>query len=208
MEGILHALEQASPFWAYVILFISAIIENIFPPLPGDTVILVGAYLVGRGLLSFWGVYISTTLGSVVGFMGIYGLAYWVERKIIEKYQPRWITRTHIDQVENWFRKYGYGVILLNRFLSGVRSVISLVAGLSKMKPLAVFSLSLISCAIWNGVLIYLGSIVGKNWGKIIELLKVYNRVVLLVVILAIVIWLLYRFIRKRTMKKISRSNQ
>ncbi|OGB63606.1 MAG: hypothetical protein A2Y94_14405 [Caldithrix sp. RBG_13_44_9] len=208
MEGILHALEQASPFWAYVILFISAIIENIFPPLPGDTVILVGAYLVGQGLLSFWGVYISTTLGSVVGFMGIYGLAYWVERKIIEKYQPRWITRTHIDQVENWFRKYGYGVILLNRFLSGVRSVISLVAGLSKMKPLAVFSLSLISCAIWNGVLIYLGSIVGKNWGKIIELLKVYNRVVLLVVILAIVIWLLYRFIRKRTMKKISRSNQ
>src|SRR4030042_2825454 len=200
MEGILHALEQASPFWAYVILFISAIIENIFPPLPGDTVILVGAYLVGQGLLSFWGVYISTPLRSGGGFMGIYGLAYWVERKIIEKYQPRWITRTHIDQVENWFRKYGYGVILLNRFLSGVRSVISLVAGLSKMKPLAVFSLSLISCAIWNGVLIYLGSIVGKNWGKIIELLKVYNRVVLLVVILAIVIWLLYRFIRKRTM--------
>lgn len=207
MEGILHALEQASPFWAYVILFISAIIENIFPPIPGDTVILVGAYLVGRGLLSFWGVYISTTLGSVVGFMGIYGLAYWVERKIIEKYQPRWITRTHIDQVENWFRKYGYGVILLNRFLSGVRSVISLVAGLSKMKPLAVFSLSLISCAIWNGVLIYLGSIVGKNWGKIIELLKVYNRVVLLVVILAIVIWLIYRLIRKRMVKKTSPSN-
>lgn len=207
MEGILHALEQASPFWAYVILFISAIIENIFPPIPGDTVILVGAYLVGRGLLSFWGVYISTTLGSVVGFMGIYGLAYWVERKIIEKYQPRWITRTHIDQVENWFRKYGYGVILLNRFLSGVRSVISLVAGLSKMKPLAVFSLSLISCAIWNGVLIYLGSIVGKNWGKIIELLKVYNRVVLLVVILAIVVWLIYRLIRKRMVKKTSPSN-
>jgi membrane protein DedA with SNARE-associated domain len=208
MESILHSLEQASPLWAYFILFISAVIENIFPPIPGDTVTLVGAYLVGRSLLNFWGVYISTTLGSVAGFMAIYGLAYWVERKIIEKYQPRWITATHIDQVETWFRKYGYGVIFLNRFLSGVRSVISLVAGLSKMKPMIVFTLSLIGCAIWNGLLIYLGSIVGKNWSKIIELLKIYNRAVLLVVILVIVIWLLYRFIRKRTMRKNSPSNQ
>ena len=207
MEGILHSLEQASPVWAYFILFVSAIIENIFPPIPGDTVTIVGAYLVGRGLLNFWGVYISTSLGSVSGFMGIYGLGYLLERKIIEKYQPGWITRTHINQVENWFRRYGYAVILMNRFLSGVRSVISLVAGLSKMKPAVVFTLSLISCAVWNGLLIYLGSIVGKNWGKIIELLKIYNRVVLLVIILTVLVWLIYRLIRKRTMKKASSSN-
>jgi membrane protein DedA with SNARE-associated domain len=207
MEGILHSLEQASPVWAYFILFVSAIIENIFPPIPGDTVTIVGAYLVGRGLLNFWGVYLSTSLGSVTGFMGIYGMGYLLERKIIEKYQPAWITRTHIDQVENWFRRYGYAVILMNRFLSGVRSVISLVAGLSKMKPAVVFSLSLISCAVWNGLLIYLGSIVGKNWSKIIDLLKVYNRVVLLVIILAMVVWLIYRLIRKKTVKKASPSN-
>jgi membrane protein DedA with SNARE-associated domain len=133
-----------------------------------------------------------------MGFMGIYGLAYRVKWKIIEKYQPRWVTRKRIDQVECYFRRYGYGVILINRFLSGVRSVISLVAGLSRMQPVAVLALSLISGAIWNGLLIYLGSIAGKNWGNIIELLKVYNRVVLLAIILAIVIWFLYRRIRTR----------
>jgi membrane protein DedA with SNARE-associated domain len=139
--------------------------------------------------------------------MGIYGLGYLLERKIIEKYQPSWITRTHIDRVENWFRQYGYAVILMNRFLSGVRSVISLVAGLSKMKPAMVFTLSLISCAVWNGLLIYLGSIVGKNWSKIIELLKVYNRLVLLVIILAVLIWLIFHLIRKRAMKSTYPSN-
>ncbi len=198
MEEILHSLEQASPSWAYFFLCLSAFIENICPPIPGDTVTVIGAYLVGRGSLNFWGVYISTTLGSVMGFMGIYGLAYRMKWKIIEKYQPRWVTRKRIDQVESYFRRYGYGVILLNRFLSGVRSVISLVAGLSKMQPLAVLALSLISSAIWNGLLIYLGSIVGKNWGSIIELLKVYNRVVLVAIILAIAIWFLYRRIKTR----------
>jgi membrane protein DedA with SNARE-associated domain len=199
MEEILHSLEHASPLWAYLFLFISAFIENIFPPIPGDTFTVVGAYLVGRGSLNFWGVYVCTSLGSVTGFMTIYGLAYWVERKIIEKYQPRWISRTRIDQVENWFRKYGYGVILFNRFLSGVRSVISLVAGLSKMQPIKVFILCLISCAIWNGLMIYLGSIVGENWSKITEFLKIYNRTVLAVVILTVIFWIFYRFIRNRS---------
>lgn len=198
MEEILHSLEHASPFWAYFFLCLSAFIENIFPPIPGDIVTVLGAYLVGRGSLNFWGVYISTTLGSVMGFMSIYGLAYRMKWKIIEKYQPRWVTRKRIDQVESYFCRYGYGVILINRFLSGVRSVISLVAGLSRMQPVAVLALSLISGAIWNGLLIYLGSIAGKNWGNIIELLKVYNRVVLLAIILAIVIWFLYRRIRTR----------
>jgi len=198
MEEILHSLEHTSPFWAYSLLFISAFIENIFPPIPGDTVTIVGAYLVGQESLNFWGVYASTSLGSVTGFMTIYGLAYWVEWKIIEKYQPRWINRTHINQVENWFRKYGYGVILLNRFLSGARSVISLVAGLSKMQPIKVLMLSLISCAIWNGLLIYLGSIVGKNWSRISGFLKIYNRIVLAAVILAVILWICYHFIRNR----------
>jgi membrane protein DedA with SNARE-associated domain len=198
MEEILHSLEQASPFWAYFFLCLSAFIENICPPIPGDTVTVIGAYLVGRGSLNFWGVYISTTLGSVMGFMGIYGLAYRMEWKIFKKFQPRWITHKRIDQAESYFRRYGYGVILLNRFLSGVRSVISLVAGLSKMQPAAVLALSLISGAVWNGLLIYLGSIVGKNWGNIIEILKVYNRVVLVAIILTIVVWFLYRRIGTR----------
>ena len=199
MEEILHSLEHISPVWAYFLLFSSAFIENIFPPIPGDTVTLMGAYLVGRGSLNFWGIYISTSLGSTTGFMTIYGLAYWIERKFIEKYQPRWINRTHIDLAEDWFRKYGYGVILFNRFLSGVRSVISLVAGLSKMQPFKVFILCLISCATWNAMIIYLGSTVGKNWGKIIEFLRIYNRVVLAVVLLILIFWIFYRFIRNRS---------
>lgn len=198
MQEILHYLEHSSSLLAYFLLFVSAFIENIFPPIPGDTVTVVGAYLVGRGILNFWGVYLATTLGSVLGFMTIFSIAFYVEKRLIEKYQPRWITSTHIDRVESWFKKYGYGVIVLNRFLSGARSVISFVAGLSKLSPPIVLLLSFISCAIWNGILIYLGLLVGQNWEQMITALKIYNQWVLMIIILALLVWLLMRYFRKR----------
>jgi membrane protein DedA with SNARE-associated domain len=198
MESLLHSLETANPLWAYFILFLSAFIENIFPPIPGDTVTVFGAYLVGRGLLNFWGVLISTTLGSIAGFMGIFAIAYWIEWKLIEKYRPKWVERSKIDRVEKWFRQYGYWVVLINRFLSGVRSIISLVAGLSKMNTMLVFLLALISCFVWNGALIGLGALLGENWELIGHFLKVYNQIVIIAVVTALVIFAGYRFYQSK----------
>lgn len=198
MQEVLLSLQHAEPFWAYLILFISAFVENIFPPIPGDTVTIIGAYLVGRGILNFWGVYMVTTAGSLSGFMSIYGLAFWIEWKIIEKYQPGWLSRSRIDKVENWFRDHGYWIILFNRFLSGARSVISVVAGLSKMRFLPVFLLALISCAIWNGGLIYLGAILGRNWEEIVAFLKLYNQIVIFAIVLLLIILILRKIILTR----------
>ena len=198
MESLLHSLETANPLWAYFILFVSAFIENIFPPIPGDTVTVFGAYLVGRGFLNFWGVLISTTLGSIAGFMAVFALAYWIEWKLIEKYRPKWVERSKIDRVEKWFRQYGYWIVLINRFLSGIRSIISLVAGLSKMNTLLVFLLALISCFVWNGALIGLGALLGENWELIGHFLKVYNQIVIIALVVGIVIFAGYRFYRSK----------
>ena len=86
MEQFLFTLQSTDPILAYLVLFISAFVENVFPPIPGDSVTILGAYLVGTGILNFWGVYLATTAGSLAGFMSIYGLAFWVEWKVIEKY--------------------------------------------------------------------------------------------------------------------------
>ncbi|MEJ2635844.1 MAG: DedA family protein [Calditrichia bacterium] len=198
MDAIIQQLLQLGPVWAYFLLFVSAFVENVFPPIPGDTVTVLGAYLVGRKILSFWGVYAATTAGSILGFMTIFGVAYWLEWKFIERYNPKWIARSHIDRVEKWFRKYGYWIVLFNRFLSGTRSVVSIVAGLSKMKPVFVFILALISGAIWNGILIYLGATIGKNWEEIIQIVKLYNRVIIIATIVVIAALLATWFIKKR----------
>ena len=194
MEQFLFYLQNMHPVWAYTLLFISALIENVFPPIPGDTVTILGAYLVGRQVLDFWGVFLSTTFGSVAGFMALYGFAFWLERKIIEKYMPNWVSQEKFNKVEGWFKHYGYWIILLNRFLSGVRSVISLVAGITKMQPKWVFLLGLISCAIWNGSLIYLGATLGKNWEEIIAFLSSYNKAVILILASFFILYLGFRF--------------
>jgi membrane protein DedA with SNARE-associated domain len=195
------------PIWAYAFLFVSALIENIFPPIPGDTVTIIGAYLVGVGALQFWGVFLSTTFGSITGFMGLYGFAFWFERKIIENHLSGWVTRVHIDKVESWFHHYGYWIILFNRFLSGVRSVISLVAGITKMHPFGVFLLGIISCGLWNGGLIYLGATLGKNWQDILTFLSSYNKIVIILLATIFTIYLFFRFTKSRIQRKSANSD-
>ncbi|NOX37185.1 MAG: DedA family protein [Calditrichaeota bacterium] len=180
MEEAIRELGQQSTWWAYGLLFLSAFIENVFPPIPGDTVTLVGAYFVGTGKLNFWAVYFSTTAGSVLGFMTLYSLAYWLEWQILEKYRPAWIRKSHLDRVERWFRRYGYGIILANRFLSGARSVISIVAGLSRLNGLLVLLAATISVLLWNGLLIYLGAFIGKSWEEVVQYVKFYNKIILI----------------------------
>ncbi len=193
MEAFIHSLLSINPLWVYLVLFVSAFVENVFPPIPGDTVTIAGAYLVGIGTLNLWWVLLSTTAGSIAGFMTLFGLAFFLERRVIEKYQPSWISKTKLDLVEAWFRKYGYWVVLANRFMSGARSVISVIAGFSKMRPSAVFLLALISCTVWNGILISLGELLGKNWDEVIELLKVYNKIVLTGIVFLVIVFFVYK---------------
>lgn len=191
---------QDNTYLAYTMLFISAFIENVFPPIPGDTVTLIGAYFVGTGNLNYFGVLLSTTAGSVVGFMSLFLLAYWLEWKIIEKYNFKWMQRTHIDRVQMWFQKYGYWVILANRFLSGVRSIISFTAGLSKLKIPQVFLLSLVSAIVWNGLLISAGAFIGDHWENIVKYLKLYNQIIIIGLILIALVYLVYFLIFKKRM--------
>jgi len=116
----------------------------------------------------------------------------------VEKYNFKWVKRTHIDRVQEWFRKYGYRVILINRFLSGVRSVISITAGLSKLRVSAVFLLSFLSALVWNGLIIAAGAFIGDNWQDIERSLKLYNQIIIIGLSIVAVAYLMYFFIYKK----------
>ncbi|RLD13481.1 hypothetical protein DRI50_07095 [candidate division KSB1 bacterium] len=199
LESLPHLLDHISPIVAYLILMLSAIVENIFPPIPGDTVTVIGAYFVSTGKLEFWGVYISTTVGSVIGFFIMYLLGLKLGTRLLN---ARWTKKTFsqqkIKKVEYWFSRYGYWVVVANRFLSGTRSVVSIFAGFFGLRWPLVLLYSFISATIWNGLLIYGGYLVGVNWNKITVILKQYNQVVLIVTIAAIALFLIYRFIIKK----------
>ncbi len=204
MLGFLESLfNHISPFMAYLVFLLSAYTENVLPPIPGDTVVVLGAYLVSIGQLDFWGVYIATTVGSVAGFLTMYLIGYRYGRTFIynKKYGARMFKEDHIRKVEKWFSRWGYWVIFANRFLSGTRSVISLFAGSFHLHPVPVILLSTLSALIWNALLLVAGMLLGKNWQLIGEIITRYNQV-FVVLLIVLLIYLVIRFRKKRVARK------
>lgn len=191
---LLAYIEQAPPILVFLSIFLASYIENIFPPIPGDTILVFGAYLVGRGHLSFSAALVTTLLGSVLGFMTLYGVGYRYGRGFMYSKQQTWFSDKSLVRVERLFARWGYGVVLINRFMAGLRSMIGLFAGIGKLKLWKVILLSLISSLFWNGTLIWLGSSIGENWEVIGEYLKEYNLFVTALMLIIIATFLLHRY--------------
>ncbi len=202
LEFIEHFITQVDPLVAYLVLFVSAFIENTFPPIPGDTVTVIGAYLITTGQLSFLGVWMSTTLGSVLGFFTMYLIGVRLGIGFLKKEsRAKIFPAGQIIKVEVWFDKYGLWVILANRFLSGTRSVISLFAGIFNLKWVPVLLLATISAFVWNGLLMWGGYLLGNNWRHIIDLIGGYNKIMLIITLMVIAGSVLIYY-RKKNKKK------
>lgn len=184
--------------YGYLLLGVCAFVENVFPPIPGDTVTVFGGYLTGTGRLNFFGVVLSTTTGSFAGFMCMFALGKTLGEKFFLEGKGRLFSRENLIKVTGWFERFGYWVVLANRFLSGARSVISLCAGISSLQAWKVAVLGFVSCAVWNGMLIYAGYKVGENWGNILTLLKQYNTVMLSALAVLLVCWIIRKIGRTR----------
>ncbi len=193
LESITNYFAGLEPGWLYLALFISAYIENIFPPVPGDTVTVFAAYLVGRSNQSMVGVMAATTAGSSAGFMTYYALGRLIHPDYFVRKNFRFLPASSIERAGKWFRRSGSWVILLNRFFSSFRAVVSIVAGMYRLPWLRVFVLSLISCAVWNSLLIWAGYLLGTNWAAVQNILAQYSRALVVAAVVLAALWFLRR---------------
>ncbi len=196
LAALIKTLEDMDPGWAYALLFVSAILENIVPPVPGDTVVVFSAYMVGRGVWGIAPVFLATVAGGVVGFMSVFYLGKRYGRALFSVQDGRIFSAEGLDRAEQWLDRYGFGLILANRFLTGIRSVVAISAGMGGMSPLRVAFGGALSMVVWNGLLLYVGMLLGQNWSEVAVLLKQYNRI-LLGVLAIVAIVLVVRWFRK-----------
>lgn len=197
METIITYLQQLSPLWVYAAIFFIAYIENIFPPSPSDVMIVAGGYLVGIGNIDFTTALVIATIGSTSGFMSMYKIGDWFGLKIIETGKIKFLPLESVHQVESWFRKYGYWLIIANRFLSGTRAVVGFFAGMAEVKFIPTTILCFISALVWNGILIYAGTLVGENWESIGAYLTTYSQIVTALIVIAVGIGIFFWYRRK-----------
>lgn len=200
LEILYENFEKLPDILLYLTLGLSAYIENLVPPFPGDTITAFGAFLVGTGKLNFVGVYISTTLGSLFGFLTLFRIGqYFGKRFFIEK-KYRFLNAQSIIKAEAWIGKYGYLLIGFNRFMPGIRSAIAVAGGIAGLRFPFVAILALASCVLWNGIWIGVGYSLGNNWDYVSEKISVimlrYNITILILFILLIIGVLIYRKLR------------
>lgn len=190
MEPIIHYMQAVDPWVVYTIVFLIAFVENIFPPSPSDTVIVLGGSLIGMGRVGFVETLLCATAGSTLGFMVMYAVGEWLGAKILERGKVKFIPVSAVKTVEEWFRKYGYWIIVANRFLSGTRAVVSFFAGMSRLKLLRTTLLCFLSALAWNAILVSAGYALGRNWERIGFYLSTYSQVVTALLVVAALIWL------------------
>lgn len=180
--------------------------ENIFPPIPSELVMPFAGFLVGRGELSFIGIWIAGTLGSVLGAMVLYYLGMWAGDVVIRRFLTRygrWLTLSEADYDRSlrFFARYGEWVVFFGRCIPIIRSLISLPAGAEHM-PLPRFLLfTTIGSAIWTGILSYAGTVLGENWEQVITFVEQYQDVVMVAMVglgVAFLAWLGYRILTRR----------
>ena len=103
--------------------------------------------------------------------------------------------------MEHWFKRYGYWLIVANRFLAGTRAVVSFFAGISELDFLTTSLHALISSLFWYGILVYTGYSLGEHWETVASYLKSYSEV-MTGIILLIGIFLLVRYYLKRNSRR------
>ncbi|OGC94935.1 MAG: hypothetical protein A2142_05485 [candidate division Zixibacteria bacterium RBG_16_48_11] len=187
-------------FWVYVFIFFSCVLENIFPPYPGDAVIFGGAFLAGTGNLFLPLVFAATFLGSMSGALLLYSLGKRGVRKLFVFHTGIFFNDAQLHKIESWFKSYGEKILLASRFIAGVRSGIALAAGIGNIDLKKMLIYTSVSVLLWNGILTGVATLLKENYSMAYRFLTTYNSVVLSLLGLAIIYWL-FRLARRKLKK-------
>jgi membrane protein DedA with SNARE-associated domain len=174
------------------LLLLSACIEYLFPPFPGDLIVVFGAFLVARRGWSAPAVFGAVLAGSVLGFMLDYAVGRWLGRT-----EERWTRgrlhrfRPQIDRLVERFARHGALYLAINRFIPSLRGLFFVAAGMARLPWWKVLAFGTLSALLWNALLLALGLSVGNSWDRLVTVFQTYGIafwVVALVVLLALLV--------------------
>lgn len=180
------------------VLFVIAFVETLFPPFPGDVLFVAAGGWAAIGSHPFWVVAVSGFAGCLVASLILHRMGENLGRKALDG-GLRWLGRADdIQKAERLFARWGTPVLAASRFIPGVRSLLVLLAGASRMPLLRAVPAVGVSALVWYLVLALLGSAVGSNWQLAERFLSRYEHVVWIVLGLLAIMILAYSLSRRR----------
>lgn len=191
-DWILNLIEQGG----YLAVAALMLAENVFPPIPSEVVMPIAGVVAGRGDLALLPLIVLGTAGAVTGQF----LWYWLGCRIGEdglrelaRRHGRWVTVSpaDIDKVDAWFEKHGGKAVMIGRMVPGIRTLISLPAGLAEMHVTRFLIYSTLGSALWTGLLAWTGYALGEQQESVTRWIGPVSTVI----IVAILGYYIYRVI-------------
>jgi membrane-associated protein len=177
VAALTEALARTGPA-APAILFLGSLIEYVFPPFPGDTLVVLGAWYAVNGAISWPVAFLAVTGGAVMGAFIDYrvgvALGAALERGAARR-GP--ITLEHVRRVEAGYARWGEWFLLANRFLPGIRAFLFVGAGAARLPVKKVLLWGGISAAAWNALLLLVGGLLVRNLDEFVGWLRRYTAV-------------------------------
>lgn len=195
-EPIIHLATQFIGTAGYPGITLLMILESMVAPIPSEAVMPFAGFLIVDGTITWIGVAIASTIGSLVGSL----VSYWIGAKggrplVLKFGKFLLLNEHHLEITERFFQRRGSAAIFISRFIPAVRHFISIPAGVGHM-PLGRFIVyTVFGAGIWNMFLVWVGFKLGENW----ENIRKYSEkidLVLYTLIAAAVIYYLYRIWR------------
>ena len=173
-------------------------LENLFPPIPSELIMPLAGFTVAQGKMSFFPAVLAGVVGTMLGALPWYYAGKLVGERRLRRFADRygkWLTLSgkDIDKANSWFSRHGAKTVLFCRLVPGVRTLISLPAGINQM-PIALFLFySTLGTALWVVLLTALGYFLGSNYSLVEIYLAPVAKLVLLGLVVAFVVWAFQR---------------
>lgn len=199
-QNIIHM----NPVFTYLFMFLTGILQLIFPPYPSDIIIVLEGYLTTvENNFSFLSVYLVSVTGSIIGSLIVYWFGYKRGSEVLNyKIVLKYINEKHIKRSEKVFHKYGKYGLILSKFIPGTSSIMVLFSGVFKVKKRVYFPYIIFSILFQQAIYLLLGRVIGHNIDLVKKFFSVFNiAAVLLVVVISIVIFILYRSKKSKKIK-------
>lgn len=197
MQGLIDWLTGLPTGILYVALAVIGAVENVFPPIPADTVVALGRWLAARGTGSLTMAFLAPVLGNIAGATAMYVVgrshgADWLHEKF-----PALANEKNERRLETLYGKYGVLALVLSRFIPGVRALVPPFAGAMKVPAGRALAAIAIASTAWYGTISYLAFRAGADWGALAATVQRYGTISAVVAALlvagAVGWWLLRR---------------
>jgi len=176
LEKFLGLISRVPVETIYLLIAGGAAVENVFPPIPSDVIVLAGAILADRGVLRFDLVFLVAWLGNLVLSLGVYAAARSYGSGLFKTRWGRWLLRpAQLQRMATFYEQYGTITVLVSRFFPVFRVLVPVFAGVSRLGfwrtalPLALAS------AVWYACLMGAGVLMSRNLPRLIEALQAMN---------------------------------